>query len=556
MKNRAPRGSALIASITVLMAIFIVGSAILSMSMQAMRRGRYDSMRTLALALAEAGAEKAVYYLRTVAPDGTTTGKWRTAGLNETVSGQGDYTLVVQDGTGANAGKTVITSIGHTGGSSTGESRRAVRVVLKLDREDISIWNNAIFGGVGQSGKSINGNVVIRGSVHLLGDGEEFTDLDNDHHWDAGEPFTDTNHNGVYDLGEPYTDQDGDGHRDGREPFDDVNGNGTRDPALTVTDLSSEFGGSSNIGNNYTGMPSSLRNLIPNPPTIAFQGETVDTLNAKLRVKHGRVDINGAATVGDPQAPGGSPMVKETMDGSFVSDGFGGNQGANQVYADNGTSAGYDLKDVVHFPTLTAPTVKNGTSYSSYMGYLQAAGLNITGPITLKPGVAYGPVSDGRGNLLAVDTSGNITIRGIVYVTGDIRLDRNGGNKTMTYSGRGSLVSTGNVYISSSITPATPTFPTVHGLGVIARHRIELATQGGDSQLSLAGAFYAQEQIISAKQNELAGTFVTSYFSMSNVPHMYQVPSLPDNLPPGMPGSDHIWIKTIRTDSWREVSPS
>jgi hypothetical protein len=41
---------------------------------------------------------------------------------------------------------------------------------------------------------------------------------------------------------------------------------------------------------------------------------------------------------------------------------------------------------------------------------------------------------------------------------------------------------------------------------------------------------------------------------MQNVPRMYQIPSLPDNLPPGMPGGDRIWVKTIRIDSWRETS--
>ena len=71
--------------------------------------------------------------------------------------------------------------------------------------------------------------------------------------------------------------------------------------------------------------------------------------------------------------------------------------------------------------------------------------------------------------------------------------------------------------------------------------------------MQLAGAYYAQENITSAKQNELAGTFVSSYFSMTNVPHMYQIPALVDHLPPGMPGNQIILIKTIRIDSWREV---
>ena len=77
----------------------------------------------------------------------------------------------------------------------------------------------------------------------------------------------------------------------------------------------------------------------------------------------------------------------------------------------------------------------------------------------------------------------------------------------------------------------------------------------GDSQLTMAGAFYAQEQVVSQKQNELAGTFVSSYYSMQNVPHMYQVPTLTDNLPPGMPGATPLWIVTTRVISWREIAP-
>ncbi len=555
MRTRSSRGSALITAMTVLMLVFMTGAGLLSLAMQSTRRGRFDVLRARALALAEAGAEKAIHYLRTVAPDNTRDGSWRTTGRTETVAGQGDYTMVVQDGTGPNAGKLVVMATGRVQEGPI-VARRRVRVALKLEREDISIWNNAIFGGVGQAGRSINGNVRIRGSVHLLGDGEEFTDLDSDGRWDDNEPFTDSNRNGVYNVGEPYTDSDGDGRRDAREPWDDVNGNGTREPALTVTDLSSEFGGNSNVGNNYLGMPAGLRNLLPNPPTTGYSGETVETLRAKLRVKHGRVDINGSATVGEPQFAGGSPAMKETMDGTFVSDGFGGNAGVGQVYSDNGTGRRYNLGDIVQFPTLTAPVVKNGVSYSSYMAYLQATGMVIEGSITLTPGTPYGPVSDGRGNSLSVDSSGNVTIQGIVYVNGDIRISRNGGNRNMTYTGRGTLVSTGSVIISANFVPSGPTFPVQHALGVIARRRIELATQGGDSQLALAGAYYAQEQIISQKQNELAGTFVTSYFSMQNVPHMYQVPALPDNLPPGMPGGERLWIKTIRLDSWRETSPN
>jgi len=222
--RRGPRrGSALVTSMSTMLLVFMVGSALLSTSVQNSSRAQYDVLRARAMALAEAGAEKAIHYLRTTAPNGSTTG-WRTSGRVESVPNQGTYTLVVEDGSGENQGKIIITS---TGRATDGHRfvRRAVRVAILLDREDVSVWNNVIFGGVGQGGRSINGNVRIRGSVHLLGDGEDYTDVDGDGHWDAGETFTDTNGNGVWNVGEPFSDADGDGRYDAREPFVDVNGN-------------------------------------------------------------------------------------------------------------------------------------------------------------------------------------------------------------------------------------------------------------------------------------------------------------------------------------------
>jgi hypothetical protein len=128
--------------------------------------------------------------------------------------------------------------------------------------------------------------------MHLLGDGEPYTDSDGDQHWDDNETYIDANGNGQYDTGEPFTDTDGDGKRDAKEPFVDMNGSGVCDPPLTVTDMASEMGGDANLGNNYEGMPSNISALIPSAPTTTFGGETVQSLQAKLRVKHGRVDIS------------------------------------------------------------------------------------------------------------------------------------------------------------------------------------------------------------------------------------------------------------------------
>jgi hypothetical protein len=575
MPQPGKRGSALITALIILMVIFTVGSGMLGLSMQMMRRGQRDALRTRALALADAGVEKAIFYLRSTAPDGTRLATWRTNGFTETVAGQGDYTLVVQDGVGDNAGHIVVTAVGRAsdaasvaagnGGGPTAlssavaggssflpmEHKRAVRVVLAVAVDDVSVWNNALFGGVGQAGKSIQGNVQMHGSVHLLGDGETYTDSDGDGQWDSAETYTDGNHNGHHDLGEAYTDTDADGRYDAGDAFDDTNGNGTRDPALTGTDLASDVGGDATISNNYEGMSPTLRGMLPDPTIVSYKGESVQSLSARLRVKHGRVNVSGSASVGAAQATGGSPAVKETIAGTWVSDGFGGSQSAGKVFSDNGVAKRYNLGDTVQFPVLTSPTVKDGVNYPTYMDYLKANALVIDGDLNLKPGDTYS-ASNG-GNSLLVDASGNLTISGIIYVQGNITFDKSGGSRHMTYMGRGTLVATGNVDISTDLVPRSGGFPVVNAIGIIARHQCNLATLSGSSQLMLAGAFYAQDACNSQMQNEIAGSFVCSYFSMSNVPHLFQVPKLAQNLPPGMPGSGQIVVIATEVYSWREV---
>lgn len=545
-----------------LMLLFALGMSFLFLASTSGTMSKRNVLRAQALNVAEAGAQQAISYLRDTAPDGSTDGTWRTthpsanADVHEgdtwyepstPLSSTERFKLCVRDGTDVNAGNIVITSVGTVtvGRDSTS---RTVKVVVVRAQENVSVWNNVIFGGVGQTGKSVNGNVVMRGSVHLLGDGEDYTDADGDGHWDSGETYTDANHNSQYDLGETYTDVDGDGHRDAREPFDDTNGNGTRDPALTVTDMAEEISGTADVGNNYDGMSAALKAKISVIPTKSFNGETVQSLSSKLRVKHGRVNISGSASVGYSNSPGGSPARKETLDGTYVSDGYGGNKGAGSVYADNGSASDYDLGDgVVKFPTMTAPyTDDNGIAYSSYQSYLQANATVVSGPLNLSNGTPL-TISGAKGSL-TMDASGNMIISGIVYVDGDINLLRNG---AISYQGSGTLVSTGSVYVHCDLLPKT-TFPTVDRIGMVARHRLELATGAGDSQLTMAGAFYAQEKVVSAKQSEIAGTLVGSYYELTNVPHIYQVPALTNNLPPGMPGNKNIYVVTVSARSWKE----
>ena len=550
------RGSGMVLAFFTLMVLFAFGVSYISIASSSLVASKRDVMRARAIACAEAGVDKAISLIMT----GEDPGNWRnhpeTAApddhsgdtlCTESLEVGESYTVCARSGSGITTGKIIVTSIGTV---TQGDviTTRTIKVVLDYRRENVSVWNNVIFGGVGQAGKSINGNVAIRGSIHLLGDGEEYTDTDSDGHWDDYELYTDSNSDGQYNLGETYTDNDGDGHRDSREPFVDVNGNGLRDPALTVTDMAEELLGTANVGNNYNGMPIDLRSRIPNPPQVTYGGETVDSLSAKLRVKHGKVNISGSASVGTPDISGNTQ--KETMDGVYVSDGFGGNKGSASVNSDNGYSNGYDLGDgVVTLPVIDSGAYTiDGVTYSNYLAYLQANGTVYAGDLNVNKGTAL-TISGPKGSL-TIDAAGNMTIEGIVYVTGNISF---GPSKSrIIYEGSGTLVTPQSSYIHCDLLPKT-NFPMNDVLGLIAGDKIELATGGGDAQLTMALAMYAQHKVISNKQSEIAGTLVSSYYQMSNVPRIYQVPELANHLPVGMPGRDPIWIMGVTIESWQEI---
>ncbi|MCH7909725.1 MAG: hypothetical protein IIB38_08925 [Candidatus Hydrogenedentes bacterium] len=171
---------------------------------------------------------------------------------------------------------------------------RRVETIIRAD--NVNVWENAIFAGNGQAGNVINGNVSIHGSVHVLGE-----------NLGAG---------GV---------------------------------ALEAIDLS----GTSLIHNNYEGLAADLLARVPPLPTTLFNGETVETLNGKVRVKNGLLGMSGNSEIGEADISGNS--YKETMDGVYVTDGWTGtdidaNGDPQSVYSDNGWDSAYDLGGAVPFP--------------------------------------------------------------------------------------------------------------------------------------------------------------------------------------------------------------
>jgi len=406
------------------------------------------------------------------------------------------------------------------------------RVEVILEGQDFSVWRNAIFAGVGQAGGLINGNVSIHGSVHLLGDA-------------------------VLPGGQ----------------------------SLTALDMS----GNSLIHNNYVGLPANLAARVPPLETVVVDGETVETLEAVLRVKNGMVGLSGSSEIGSPHTTGNT--VKETMDGTYVTDGWTGNQCPGgvpgPVYSDNGHTESYDLGDMVPMPMLQDDWREPGTGarvwdasrnqWYTHEDYFREVlvgdpanptdGL-INGNVTIhaknsnyyynasNPGDTNPANRQPTDDYIYFDKNSNVMeINGQIYINGKLTLVGQGNDKTINYTGRGAILVNGdaaidvNLFSVNSNGTTALSYPAANCFGIMTAGDL---TVGSASQLDIMGAFYAQGTVESAKQTITMGTFVGSYFDMGNqVPDIFQVPTLADNLPYGMIGNYPIMV--LGQVSWREL---
>jgi len=411
-------------------------------------------------------------------------------------------------------------------------ARRAgqVRMVEVIAvKTNVNCWTNAVFGGAGQAGGCINGNVSIHGSVHILGDNIPM----------GGE-------------------------------------------AVASIDMS----GTSLISNNYEGIPAELRDRIPGLDTRSFQGEDVETLNTNLRVRRGLVSMSGNAHVGMPDMAGNS--FKETVEATHVTDGWTGNSvtpdggrgDPQNVHSDNGWDELYDLGSRVTFPRLsdawrdplTGQTVINpgtGIPYTHQEYFTQVlADSVIPGPVDIDVGTDYyynasrpgdsNPANRDPANDdyiyydAATDT---MEINGQVVINGDFNIDSQGNNNTINYTGRAALLVLGNSDLDAHLLSVNAdgsidnSYPAANCLGMMTSGEL---TVGSGAQRTLMGAFYGEQRVTSTKQTSTAGTYVSEYFDMgTNVPNIYQLPSLAANLPYGMVGAYPVWVVMQR--SWREL---
>ncbi len=485
MLSRNNKGSVLIWAYFLIAALSILGVVFGSRAINENNIARRQRLSVQALHIAEAGMEAALLDLRLDYERGGTNPSWLDDWIYHlpdpisvpheelqypnwailyngvTLGAVGTYTVKLQS---AGADKIWIKSTG-----TIGDTSRTIKSFATMF--NINPWNNALFAGAGHAGGVMNGNINIRGSIHILG-------------------------------------------------------NGLPDPPEGVA---MDLGGGAFMGNNYDNISTELSSRIPPCPTVNFGGENVQSLGAKIRVKKGKVNLTGGSSIGKENALG-HPFIKETVDGSYVNDrtGAGWPPSPSKVYSDNGTSYGYDLGNRVSFPLLTP----------SYLADLESRALVINNTLNLTPdpssNFSYNEPGKGSINL----TNGVLAISGIVYVNGNLNTDKYHSADTILYQGIGSILVTGNVNIQTNfLTQGNNSFPS-NIIGIMALNNITFNA----ANIDVTGLFYAGNTIKSQKQTDVAGAFMSNYFDMgTNVPSLYFVPEIINNLPPGLIGSEPIW---------------
>lgn len=500
------RASVLLITYLVIAVLVTLGAAFLLVT-EGETKSVERSFRSIqALYIAEAGVQRAIYDLRqdffkdsgpswydgdiqTLDSDGNDLTYWIGPDeddfyefpYSDTTIGGGSYYVELK-----NVSSTKDIWIQSTG--TFGDQQRKLLVYVRMG--SISPWDNAIFAGGGASGTTVNGNVDVYGSVHILGTG------------------------------------------------------------LSSGDKAIDLGGSATlVRNNYDDVDSNITPKLPALDTVTYNGENVETLHAELRVKHGQVWLSGSSEIGEDDAIGNG--LKETVDAVYVSDGWGGTAGSAAVNSDNGYSNAYDLGDAMSFPRLS----DSYEGYATYQQYIEANAYVISDAAKLavladiKPTDNFSYIDPlGKGSII-MDGNGNMTISGIIYVKGGgVKFLIDGSDKTITYTGKATILSEGQVDIDVNlITPGNNSYPT-NILGIMTPGEIEMDAAG----CNVMGIFYAENEIEIEKQTNIYGTIVSDFFDMGGqVPAVIQVPAVSGNLPAGMIGGGTAW--SIRVVSWQEI---
>jgi hypothetical protein len=362
---------------------------------------------------------------------------------------------------------------------STAQVRSDMRVIVRR----LTIWDNAVFGGTAQGGNAINGNVQVRGSMHILGNATD-----------------------VIDSG------------------------GTAFVMNSYENLLGDFGAEGS--------------KLPPLPQQWVNGELVETLDAEVRVKHGTINLSGTVLWGQEDLSGNG--YKETLDGFYSDATLNINSPDAAVNADDtggydADGIGFPTLDDPYYDSST------GTNYATHRAYLNNNSLLLPVTEISANTPAFNLNDGNGNSAQWNPATGELSISGIVRVSGDLDLATKNnpmtydGTGTLYASGevrihsdllpRGDYLDTAN--------------PNPNNLGLISDSDMHLADGPGESQIKVMAALYAEGTTWINKQTNVAGAVVSDAFDLGNqVPSVWQVPTLSTHLPPGMPGADPLLFVT------------
>lgn len=558
---RHNKGSVLIVALLVMIVLSILGLVFLTVSQTESQIAFYDRDATRALYVAEMAVERARrdlkyevrhdkdgitnQYIASPTPvaagapadcSGTVTWIWsppqqRCYDLGGPIPNAGFVTLYTNANVDTYAdGSTYTVQLGDRDSdkmtiraTANGPQATTKAVDVRVQLRNLSVWGNVAFLGGAGAGARINGNVVLAGSVHILGTdlgpagtAADFGGTAGIYNWYFGinpilngkiPDFAPTTLNAELRVKEGIIEMNSIGARVGSKPTDAV-------PAGTKRRMDGVY-------TNY-----------------GFGGTKGDSEVHSDNGVHAKYDVPPGMDLPFPSLAGPSPGCCGTLEG----------------YLDANS---WD-------PTPSLPALAKQTGGSD---------------LTLYGNTTPFDVTDGMGNRLAFDPDPDadpstfdaaLIVEGIIRIPGEIIVGGMGAPQTKvptttytTGAAGGTLYAkkagadwdeTGDagahetsITINSNLLPAG-VFPTGDTLGLIAKDRIDMA--GANNQV--AAAIFAENRISITKQYNVAGALVSKFLDMGvNVPGIYQILDMDKNLPPGMPGGDPIgYVKIL---SWREL---
>lgn len=388
----------------------------------------------------------------------------------------------------------LIVPVGGRGTSGVVEpSNAAVRTDMRVIVRRLTVWDNALFGGSNQVGNSINGNIQVRGSMHIKGAPGKTVDM-------GGTAFV-LNH---------YRDADQNDNFD----VDWVK--------------------------------------LPPVPMVNFGGEVVQSLGAELRVEQGDVALSGSVVWGEQDVTGNNFM--EEVDGVY-SDApiaLSGSAEVNPVDEGPYDATGMPFPTLAD-PYYHAPTA---TNYATHRLFLDTNSLTIVENNISVDTPSFNH-NNAFGSIDWNQATNTMTIDGIVRVNGNLDLAKKNdpilydGRGTLFAVGD---VAIHDDVLPQDNYLQTGTM-NYDNLGIIADNDLDIATGGGETFVKVMAAMYAQNETTIRKQSRIAGAIVTLFFDMgNNVPRIFQAANLSANLPPGMPGGDPmLFVTGADVTNWYQV---